>query len=585
MAQSGTPVERGSEPEGSPLPPGLAPEGERNGRVQGEFTPAFFTCLREGYSARTARGDLIAGLTVAVVALPLAMAIGIASGVTPSEGLITAIIAGFLISLLGGSRVQIGGPTGAFIVVVAGIVAEFGVHGLAIATLLAGVMLIAMGVMRFGQVIAFIPYPVTTGFTTGIGVIIFTSQVVDFLGVDIESRGGEFHERWLAIAKAIGTVDPSTVAVGLGSLALLLIGRRHFSRFPAPLGVVILASVVVALFGLPVETIGSRFGEIPGSIPSPKLPSFTLEEVRDLLPAAFTIALLAGIESLLSAVVADGMTGGRHKPNQQLIAQGIANLGSVLFGGSPATGAIARTATNVKSGGKTPFAGIIHAGALLGFVLALAPLAKHVPLPALSAILFLVAWNMSEVHRFLHLMRAPRSDVGVMLTTFLLTVLVDLTLAVEVGVVLAALLFVKRMRDFGGSVESVRSLKGDGDGFHGPQVGPHGESIPEGIQVFELAGPFFFGVADRWRGALSAIERPPRAVILRMRQVPVIDATGMSALGEFIDKCRRDHTKLYVTGMRPAVHETLRRSKLLERIGEENLAPNLATALEWAKSR
>ncbi|HUO84430.1 MAG TPA: SulP family inorganic anion transporter, partial [Thermoanaerobaculia bacterium] len=411
------------------------------------FTPKSVIVLREGVSRDQIGRDLLAGLVVGVVALPLALAFAIASGVAPERGLYTAIIAGFLISLLGGSRVQIGGPTGAFVVIVYGIVAQFGYGGLVICTLIAGVLLIAMGLARFGALLKFIPYPVVTGFTSGIAVIIFSSQIKDLLGLRMGTVPVDFADKWLAYAEALPTLDWTTAAVGAGTLAILVLWPRLTHRIPGPFVAMVAATVAVQMLGLPVETIGSRFGEVPSSLPHLQWPEIPWDRMRELISPGLTIALLAAIESLLSAVVADGMTGGRHKSNVELVGQGVANIASVLFGGIPATGAIARTATNVKSGGRTPLAGIVHAFTLLLILIVMGRWASMIPLAALASILVVVAYHMSEWRSFRSLLSAPKSDIVVLIATFGLTIFVDLTVAVQVGVVLASFLFMKRMSE------------------------------------------------------------------------------------------------------------------------------------------
>lgn len=548
------------------------------------FRPQTLVCLREGYTRQTFLHDLFAGLTVGVIALPLSMAFAIASGVSPDRGLFTAIVAGFLISLLGGSRVQVGGPTGAFVVIVYGIVQQYGYDGLVVASLMAGVLLVVMGLARFGRMIKFIPYPVTTGFTSGIALIIFSSQIKDFFGLQLERVPAGFVEQWSAYAHSAASWTPAASAVGLGSLLLLVGLRRWAPRVPGALVVIVLGALLVHLFDLPVETIGTRFGGIPNMLPAPALPAVDLETVRALVPSAFTIAFLAGIESLLSAVAADGMTGGRHNANVELIAQGVANVGSVLMGGIPATGAIARTAANVKSGGRTPVAGMIHALTLFVILLVLAPLATLVPLAAMAAILILVAWNMSEMDHFISLFRSPRSDVAVLLLTFTLTVLIDLTVAVQVGLVLAALLFMKRMSD----VTNIQKITSDADDEETLASQPVDVDlsryvIPPEVEVYEINGPFFFGVADRLKDELGSLERPPRVFILRLRHVLAIDATGLHALEELHHKCERQGTRLLLAGVHAQPLVALTRAGLDRVIGTDNLVGSFDDALARAR--
>lgn len=515
------------------------------------FTPKLVTVLKEGYGAADLRQDVIAGVTVAIVALPLAMALAIASGTTPDKGLITAIVAGFLISALGGSRVQIGGPTGAFVVVVFNVIAEHGYDGLVIATLMAGIMLIVAGLARLGTWIKYIPEPVITGFTAGIAVIIFTSQIKDLLGLPVDQVPADFIDKIKVFAANMDGIALASVIISGVALAVILLLRRHAPRAPAFLIVVVGASVLVALFGIETDTIGSRFGGIPSSLPAPALPDISFARMADLLPSAFTIAFLAGVESLLSAVVADGMTGYRHRSNTELVAQGVANSASALFGGLPATGAIARTATNIRSGARSPLSGIFHALFLLLAVLFLAPLADYVPLAALAAVLVMVAWNMSDAPRFRHLLAAPPGDVAVLLITFALTVLVDLTLAIQVGVVLAALLFMHRMAEVvalgtgpklihSGDEREIELLEED-----------QRQGLPPGIEVFQIQGPLFFGVANRLNDFLEALRKPPKIMILRLRHVPLIDASGVTAFDNFITRCRRAGIRLILSGLQP----------------------------------
>ncbi len=550
-----------------------------------EFIPKTFLCLfREPYSVRTFRSDLVAGVTVGIVALPLAMAFAIASGVSPERGLFTAIIAGFVIALLGGSRVQIGGPTGAFVVIIFEIVTRVGYSGLVLATLMASILLLIMGLCRLGTLIKYIPFPLVTGFTSGIALIIFSSQVKDFLGLKMQSVPADFLPKWEAFFRALPTWDPLTFSLAAGSLVLIVCIRRFVPRLPWGITVIVGATLVCWIFDLPVDTIASRFGEIPRMLPSPSLPEFSLDwrAFRALFPDAMTIAFLAGIESLLSAVVADGMMGGRHKSNCELIAQGLGNLGSVFFGGIPATGAIARTATNVKTGGRTPVAGMVHALTLFLIILLFAPLVSRIPLAALSAVLVMVAWNMSEADRFLHLLKAPLGDVAVLLTTFLLTVLVDLTIAVEVGMILAAFLFMKRMSDLSNVVSLTRFLEETEEDEQRDPDAISKRHVPSGVEVYEINGPFFFGVTDTLQRVLLNIEKPPKVFILRMRKVPVIDATGLHALNEFHVKCQSRGTKLVLSGVKGMLEKELKKYGVITRVGRENVLPHIDPALKRA---
>jgi SulP family sulfate permease len=545
------------------------------------FRPKLFTMLRR-YDRAWLVPDLTAGITVGILALPLAMAFAIASGLPPERGLFTAIVAGLLISVLGGSRVQIGGPTGAFVVIVSGIVLEHGYEGLAVCTFMAGVILVVFGLCRMGAIIRFIPFPVTTGFTTGIAVVIFTTQIKDLLGLTYDETPHSFLDTWAVTFRYLQTANVESTALGLGSIAAILLVGRYSRKIPGMLVAMAAATAVSATLGLDVDTIGSRFGDLPRTLPLPSLPDFASADFRALFPAAFTVAMLAAIESLLSATVADGMTGGRHRPDTELMGQGIANMASVLFGGIPATGAIARTATNVKSGAKTPVAGVVHAVTLALMMVLFSPWAKLVPLAALAGILVVVSYNMSEAERFVRLLRAPRSDVMVLLTTFILTVLVDLTVAVEVGVVLAALLFIRRMAEVANVEVITNELRGDQDEAADP-LSMATRQLPPGVVVYEVQGPFFFGAADRFKQAMHEIQERPKVVILRLRKVPAIDATGLHVLDELHRRYRKDGTALILSGIHRQPATALKRSGLWDAFGEENIHTNIDAALERAR--
>ena len=549
------------------------------------FIPKLVTTLREGYRLADFRHDAVAGLTVAIVALPLAMALAIASGAAPVQGLITAVVAGFLISAFGGSRFQIGGPTGAFVVVVYGVIARYGYDGLLLATLMAGLMLIAAGLARFGTWIKYIPDAVVTGFTAGIAVIIFSSQVKDLLGLDMSEVPAEFPDKWHAFWLARHTVDPASVAVAGGALALIVLLRRHAPKVPGFLVAVVAASLAVALLGLPIDTIGSRFGGIPSSLPVPQLPDVSLARLGELLPSAFTIAFLAGVESLLSAMVADGMTGRRHRSNCELVAQGVANSASALVGGLPATGAIARTATNIRSGARTPVAGMLHAAFLLVFMLIAAPLASYIPLASLAAVLVVVAWNMSEIDRFRQLMSAPVGDRLVLLATFGLTVMVDLTVAIEVGVVLAAVLFMHRMSEVVAIGQPGATII-EGDEEEEAVRARNGlmalNDLPPDIQVVQMRGPLFFGVALRLADVMDRIGTPPKVYIVRMREVPLIDSSGAARLREFLAHARRSGTNVILSGLQREPRRTLIRMHILHPGDGIRLAPDFAGAVGLA---
>jgi sulfate permease, SulP family len=547
------------------------------------LVPALVTSLRT-YTRRQFFADLTAGAVVGIVALPLAMAFAIASGVPPERGLYTAIVAGFLISALGGSQVQIGGPTGAFVVIVFDIVQRHGLGGLTVCTLMAGAILLVLGVARLGGAIKYIPYPVIAGFSSGIAVLIFSSQIKDLLGLTTGPLPGDFLGKWAEYARHLDTFRLGAVGLSLLSIAMIVYWPRRWRYFPGSVAAMLLATVLTHLLGLDVETIGSRFGGIPATLPRFQWPDLTLTEVRDLVGPATTVALLAAIESLLSAVVADGMTGQRHRSNMELVAQGVANLCSPLFGGIPATGAIARTATNIKNGASTPVAGIIHSLTLLAIMLLFGRWASLVPMCALASVLAVVAYNMSEWRTFRSLLSTPRSDVAVLLTTFGLTVVFDLTLAVQIGMVLAAFLFMKRMADVT-RVATVSAEPGDpADQLTDDDPAAIKKSqIPRGVQVYEVTGPFFFGAADKLRDVLTAIHRPPRVLILRMRHVPVIDATGLHTLEQVHNNCARGGTTLVLCGVHDQPLEALQKSQCLDEIGRNNVTRTIDEAI--ARSR
>jgi SulP family sulfate permease len=543
------------------------------------LVPKLVTTLR-GYTRQQFLSDLGAGVIVGVVAIPLAIAFGIASGVSPAQGLATAIVAGFLISALGGSRVQIGGPTGAFVVIVYGIVQQYGYAGLATATLMAGVILIGLGLARFGAAIKFIPFPVVTGFTSGIALIIFSGEVKDLLGLEMGAVPADFLGKWRAYFAHLGTANLGAVIVSVLSLAILVLWPRVSRRIPGPFVALIAATVLVQLLGLPVETVGSRFGEFTGALPRPALPDLSLSDAARLFQPALVIALLAAIESLLSAVVADGMIGGRHRSNMELIAQGVANLASPLFGGIPATGAIARTATNVKNGGRTPVAGIVHALTLLLVALFFGRWAALIPMPTLAAILVVVSYHMSEWRVFRSELTGPRSDVLVLLTTFALTVLVDLVVAIEVGMVLAAFLFMRRMAE----VTNVSALTRDrGDDYLTDPLGVRLRDVPAGVEVYEIDGPFFFGAAEKFREALSTVANPPKVLIVRMRNVPALDSTGLHVLRGLVRRARVDGTRVVFSGVHAQPMIALGRSSLLEEIEPGALVGDIDEALQRAR--
>jgi SulP family sulfate permease len=544
--------------------------------------PKLVTTARD-YSLAQFRADAVAGLIVGIVAIPLAIAFAIASGVTPDRGLVTAVVGGVLISALGGSRVQIGGPTGAFVVIVYGVVQQHGLDGLLIATIMAGILLIAMGLARIGAVIKFIPFPVTVGFTSGIALIIFSSQVKDLLGLRMGEVPAEFLAKWAAYARAAGTINAWTVGIAALTLVILFLWPRVNRRVPGPFVALLAGTIIVSVFDLPVESIGDRFGTIAASLPTPRLPEgITLERLRALSSPAIAIALLGAIESLLSAVVADGMIGGRHRSNMELIGQGIANVVTPLFGGIPATGAIARTATNVRNGGRTPVAGMIHALTVLLVTLFFSRWVTYIPLAVLAGILVVVAYHMSEWRTFRAELRSPGSDVMVLLATFLLTVLVDLSIAIQVGMVLAAFLFMRRMAEVTNVSIVTREIQDRPD-----EADPNASArrdVPDGVLVYEVNGPFFFGAADRFRDTLGQVERQPKVMIVRMRNVPAMDSTGLRALTDVWEKNRVAGTLMLLSDVHAQPMMALAKSELLDRIGDENLFGNLDDALNRARA-
>lgn len=551
------------------------------------FVPKLVTTLK-GYTRQQALADVTAGVIVGIVALPLAIAFAIASGVTPDRGLWTAIIAGFLISALGGSRVQIGGPTGAFVVIVYGIVQQYGVDGLLVATLMAGAILVVMGLAKLGAAIKFIPHPVVTGFTSGIAVIIFSSQIKDFLGLRMGAVPPEFLAKWGAYGAHLGSVTPGAVGIAALALAIIVLWPRVSHRTPGPFVALLVTTALAQLLDLPLETIGSRFGAISASIPTPHLPHLTLSQVRGLVAPAFTIALLGAVESLLSAVVSDGMIGGRHRSNMELVAQGIANLVTPLFGGIPATGAIARTATNVKNGGRTPVAGMVHALTLLLITLFVGKWAALIPMATLAAILVVVAYHMSEWRTFRSELRSPKSDVAVLVTTFALTVLVDLTVAIGVGTVLASFLFMRRMAEVTNVSAFTRELE-DGDQAEEATeaVDPNGvrrRAVPRGAEVYEITGPFFFGAAATFKDTLARVAGKPKVLIIRMRAVPAIDSTGIHALRDVVRRSRKDGTLVLLSDVHMQPLVALSRSDALAEIGEDHLFGDLDLALDRARA-
>ncbi|MBS1902679.1 MAG: STAS domain-containing protein [Bacteroidetes bacterium] len=545
------------------------------------FTPKLVTTLRSGYTRQDFYKDLVAGLIVGTVALPLAIAFGIASGVTPEKGLITAIVAGFIISALGGSRIQIGGPTGAFIVVIYGVVQKFGVDGLMIATVLSGIVVLVMGLAKLGGVIKFIPAPVITGFTSGIAIIIFSSQIKDLLGLQMGAVPAELIEKWSAYAQHVADINWWAAGVALATIAIIVYWPRVTTKIPGPFIALIVITVLVQALNIPVETIGSKFKVLGGSIPAPQVPHMTFAAVRELIPSVITMSILIAIESLLSAVVADGMLGTKHRSNMELVAQGIANIASPLFGGIPATGAIARTATNIKSGGRTPVAGIVHALFLLLVLLAIGKYASMIPMPVLAAILVIVSYNMSEWRTFKSMLKAPKSDVMILVTTFVLTVVIDLTVAIEVGMIMAAFLFMRRMALVTNVSVITNEFKDEAD----PEISQTllNTAIPSGVQIFEINGPFFFGAAEKFSETIRDLGTPPKVMILRMRNVPALDATGMKAIEDIWKKSAQRGSLFLIAEIHSQPFIALEQSGLLAKFGEDKVLGNLELALGAAK--
>lgn len=545
--------------------------------------PKLVTVFRDGYSRQTFLSDLSAGTVVGIVALPLAIAFAIASGVKPEQGLYTAVIAGFITALFGGSSVQVSGPTGAFIVVVYGIVHQYGYSGLAVATFIAGVMLAAMGFARMGTLLKFIPYPLTIGFTSGIAVIIFSSQVKDFLGLETGTVPAAFLEKWMVFGKAFSTTNLYALGIASMSVFIVVYWSKINKKIPGSLVAILAGTALVQGFDLPVSTIQSEFGPVPSVLPVPSFPDVSMELIRQMFSPALTIALLGGIESLLSAVVADGMTGQKHRSNMELIAQGIGNMLSPLFGGIPATGAIARTATNVRNGGKTPVSAIIHALVILLLMMVFAKWAALIPMPVLSAILVVVAYNMSEWRTFVKLLKSPKSDILVLLTTFFLTIFIDLTVAIQAGVVLSALLFMKRMSDTTQVNMINKALASSDLEEENDRFSLRTRTVPEGVVVFEVQGSLFFGAVEQFKETLSALGSHPKIFILRLRNVPAIDATGMNAIEDVLLQMKKRGTHFILSGAHAQPMFAMRGSGLLDLIPEKNICADIDEALGRAE--
>lgn len=552
------------------------------------FAPRLLSELRHYNKAKFA-ADLMAGLIVGIVALPLAIAFGIASGVSPSQGILTAIIGGFIVSALGGSRVQIGGPTGAFIVIIYGIVSDpnLGLSGLMLATMLAGIFLILLGVCHLGTIIKFIPYPIVVGFTSGIAVTIFTTQIKDLFGLTIAGKmPGDFLSKWLVYFQNFDTVDWVTTAIGVLSIVIIALTPKVSKKVPGSLVAIIVMTIGVYFLNtytdMKVLTIGDQFGEIKASIPSLQVPNLSWESVKSLFPTAMVIAVLGAIESLLSATVADGVCGDHHNSNQELIGQGVANLCTPLFGGIPCTGAIARTMTNINNGGRTPVAGIIHAAVLLVIFLVLMPLAAYIPMSCLAGVLVIVSYNMSGWRTFMQLMKNPKSDVIVLFITFLLTVIFDLTIAIEVGLLIACLLFMKRMAES----TQIKVIADEIDPNDETDAEVHEEHlrIPQGVEVYEINGPYFFGIANKFEELMTAMEDHPKVRIIRMRRVPFIDSTGIHNLQNLCEMSHREGTHIVLSGVTPNVYSVLEHNGFCHLLGKDYICPNINVALERASA-
>lgn len=528
------------------------------------FYPKLFTCMKN-YSLSQFYKDITSGIIVAIIALPLSIALAIASGVSPEKGLHTAIIAGFIISFFGGSRVQIGGPTGAFMIVVYGVLSKHGIDGLIISTILAGFILMLMGIFNFGKIIKFIPYPIVTGFTSGIALTIFSTQIKDFFGLSIETVPSEFIHKWQSYITNIGSIDLTTTVIGVISLVIIIFWPKINKKIPGALIALIVTTALAYFLKLDIETIGSKYGEISSSFPALSIPYMKFSDIKYLIQPAFTIALLGGIESLLSATVADGMIGAKHRPNTELIGQGMANIASGLFGGIPATGAIARTAANIKNGGRTPIAGIVHSIVLLFIMLVFMPYAKLIPLASLASILIVVAYNMSEWREFKKLLSSPKSDIFILLTSFVLTVIVDLVVAIEVGVILASLLFMKRMSD----VSNIKNVSKDINIFN----------VSDDTLVYDINGPLFFGAAEKFTESIIRVQGKTNVIILKMNNVPAMDATASHALEALYEKCKLNNINLILYGLQSQPYSVLKKSGFINEIGLDNIRNNIDEAL------
>lgn len=543
-----------------------------------EFTPKLFSILKQRISKETLTKDILSGLIVGIVALPLAIAFAIASGVSPEKGIITAIIAGIIISAIGGSRVQIGGPTGAFIVVVYGIVQQYGINGLTIATFMAGFIIIGMGLARLGNLLKFIPYSLIVGFTSGIALIIFSSQVNDFFGLHISKVPADFIDKWIVYFKNFNHINWIAITIATGTVVIMLNFQKLIKKIPGSIVAILLSTIVVKLFNLPVDTIESNFGNIPNHFNTPSFPHVDFDTVQALIQPAFAIALLGSIESLLSAVVSDSMIGGKHRSNMELIAQGVANIASALFGGIPATGAIARTATNVKNGGRTPIAGIIHALTLLAIMLLVGPYAKLIPLSCLAGILIVVAYHMSEWRQFKSILKGNRMDIIILLTTFFLTVIFDLVIAIEIGIVLSSFMFMKRMSE-SVQIDNISYENTNGEHLFDEEL----LDLPKDVLLYEINGPLFFGAARQFQETITNTHLEPKVIIVRMRYVPIIDATGYQSLKEIIKSYKLKGITVILSGIRGSLNKDFEKNGMFLIIDKESVVKDINDAISKAK--
>ena len=551
-----------------------------------DFKPRLLQCLKN-YNRKTFVADLMAGIIVGIVALPLAIAFGIASGVTPEKGIITAIVAGFVISALGGSKVQIGGPTGAFIIIIYGIIQQYGMEGLTIATLMAGVFLILLGFLHLGTIIKFIPYPIVVGFTSGIAVTIFTTQVKDLFGLNIASVPSDFIEKWICYFNNFSTVDLWSSVIGIVSVVIIMLTPKVSKKIPGSLVAIIVMTVAALLLkqfaGVEsIETIGDRF-TISNSLPEATVPALSWETIKNLVSPAITIAILGAIESLLSAAVADGVIGDHHNSNTELIAQGVANLASPIFGGIPATGAIARTMTNINNGGRTPIAGIVHAVVLLLIFLFLMPLAKYIPMACLAGVLVVVSYGMSGWRSFLALMKNPKSDVTVLLITFFLTIIFDLTIAIEVGLIIACLLFMRRMSETTDVHVISNEINPDDEDSDMHLGNIEHLTIPKGVEVYEINGPYFFGAGNRFEEIMATLGDRPQVRIIRMRKVPFVDSTGIHNLTNLCEMSQKEGIQIVLSGVTEKVHSQLNKAGFYDIVGQDNICSHIDIALDRAK--